>query len=64
MMNPFVYKGIHQTVKAKVVNLLQERLEAQNAFDESSDMHESEDLDELFDFLCKTSNCTCRDSAQ
>ena len=52
-----------QTVEAKVVNLLQEKLEAQDASDESSDMSESEHSDELFDFLRKTSNNTCRDSA-
>ena len=32
-----VYKGIQRTVKAKVVNLLQQKLEAQDASDESSD---------------------------
>ena len=32
-----VYKGIQRTFKAKVVNLLQEKLEAQDASDESSD---------------------------
>ena len=35
---------MQQTVKAKVVNLLQEELETQDAFDESSDMNESEHL--------------------
>ena len=47
--------------KAKVVNLLQEKLEAQEASDESTDMSESEHLDKLFDFfLYKASNNTCQ----
>ena len=52
-----------QTVEAKVVNLLQEKSEAQDASNESSNMNESEHLDILFDVLYKTSNNTCRDSA-
>ena len=40
---------MQQTVKAKVINLLQEKLEAQDAFQESSDMNESEHSDEGFD---------------
>ena len=62
----FVYKGMQQTVKAKVVNLLREKLEAQEQQDVSdggSDMDENEHSDELFDFLFKGSNDTCRDSA-
>ena len=54
---------MQQTVKAKVVNLLQEKLEAQNAFDESRNMNKSEHFDELFDFYTKTSNNTRRNSA-
>ena len=54
---------MQQTFKAKVTNLLQEKLEGQDASDESSDMNESEHLDELFDFSPKRSNSTCRDSA-
>ena len=41
-----------------VVNLLHEKLEAENAFDDSSDINESEHLDKFFDFLHKTSNST------
>ena len=52
-----------QTVKAKVVDLLQEKLEAQHASDESSDMNASEHSEKLFDFSYKTSNNTCRNSA-
>ena len=37
----FVYKEMQQTVKAKVVNQLQKKLETQNASDESSDMNGS-----------------------
>ena len=62
----FVYKGMQQTGKAKVVNLLREKLEAQeqqDVSDEGSDMDENEHSDELFDFLFKGSNETCRDSA-
>ena len=33
----------------------------QDASEESSDMNESEHLDELFDFLFKTNNNTCLD---
>ena len=54
---------MQQTFKAKVTNLLQEKLEAQDASDESCDMNESQHSDELFDFLRKTCNNTCRDSA-
>ena len=42
------YKGMQQTFNAKVTNLLQEKLEAQDAPDESSDMNESEHSHELF----------------
>ena len=62
----FVNKGMQQTVKAKVVNLLREKLEAQEQQDVSdggSDMDENEHSDKLFDFLFKGSNDTCRDSA-
>ena len=62
----FVYKGMQQTVKAKVVNLLREKLEAQEQQDVSdggSDMDENNHSDKLFDFLFKGSNDTCRDSA-
>ena len=52
---------MQQTVKAKVVNLLCEKLK--RAFDKSSDMNESEHSDKLFDFSYKTNNNTCRDSA-
>ena len=45
---------MQQTLKAKVTNLLEEKLEAQDASDESNDMNESEHSDELFDFLLKT----------
>ena len=57
---------MQQTVKAKVVNLLREKLEAQEQQDVSdggSDMDENEHSDELFDFLFKGSNETYRDSA-
>ena len=63
----FVYKGMQQTVKAKVVDLLREMLEVQerqDASDGGSDMNDNEHSDELFDFLFKTSNDTCRDSAK
>ena len=43
--------------------MLQEKLEAQDASDESSDISKSGHSDERFDFLLKTSNNTCRDSA-
>ena len=62
----FVYKGMQQTVKAKVVNLLREKLEAQEQQDVSdggSDIDENEHSDKLFNFLFKGSNETCRDSA-
>ena len=52
------------TLKTKVVNLLQEKLEVQDASNESSDMNKSENLKKLFDFLYKTSNNTCQGSAQ
>ena len=67
--NCFVYKGMQKTVKAKMVNLLREcreKLEAQEQQDVSdggNDMDENEHSDELFDFLCRGSNDTCRDSA-
>ena len=51
---------MQQTVKAKAVNVLQEKLEVQDAFDESNDMNEKGHSDELFDLLYKTSNNTCR----
>ena len=54
---------MQQTLNAKVSNLLQEKLEAQDASDESSDMNERKPSDELFDFLHKTSINTCRDRA-
>ena len=41
---------MQQTLKAKITNLLQEKLEAQDAFNEISDMNESEHSDELVDF--------------
>ena len=53
---------MQQTVKAKVVNLLQEKLEANGASDESSDINKGEHLDKLF--FHKTSSNACRDSAQ
>ena len=59
----FVYKGMQQTAKAKVVNLLREKLEAQKQQDVSdggSDMDENEHSDERFDFLFKGSNDTFR----
>ena len=58
-----MYKGVQKTFNAKVTNLLQEKLEAQDASDESSNMNESKPSDEVFDFLHKTSVNTCRDSA-
>ena len=54
---------MQQTFKDKVLNLLQEKLEAQDGSDESSDMNESEHSGELFDFLNKANNNTCRDRA-
>ena len=43
---------MQQTVKAKVVNLLQEKLKELDASDESSDMNKNEHSDELlFDFF-------------
>ena len=48
--------------QAKVTNLLPEKLEGQDASDESSNMNKSEHLDKLFDFLHKTNINTCRDS--
>ena len=53
---PCVYKGMQQTVKAKVANLLLEKWEAQEASNEGNDLTESEHLYKLFDFLSKTSN--------
>ena len=54
---------MQQTLEFKVFNLFQEKLEERDAFDEGGDMNESEHSDELFDFLNKTCNNTCRDSA-
>ena len=54
---------MQQTFKAKVTNLLQEKLEAQDASDEISNISKSEHSDKRFDFLHKTSNNTFRDSA-
>ena len=55
---------MQQTFKAKVTNLLQVKLEARDAFDESSDMNESEHIrTNFFNFLHQTSNNTCRDRA-
>ena len=45
---------MQQTFNAKVTNLLQEKLKAQDSFDDSSDMNESEHSDKVFDFLHKT----------
>ena len=59
----YEYEGMQQTVKAKVVNLLQEKSEEQSASDESSDMNESAHSDQFFDFFYKTSNNTWWDSA-
>ena len=50
---PFAHKGMQQTFKAKVTNLLQEKLEAQGASDEWSDMNESEHSDKRFDFFAQ-----------
>ena len=58
-----MYKRKQQTFKAKATNLLQEKLKAQAAADESRDMNESKHSDQLFDFLYQTSNNTCQDSA-
>ena len=44
---------MQQAFKAKVTNLLQEKLEAQDASDEMGDMNESERSGELFDFYTK-----------
>ena len=44
---------MQQTFKTKVTNLLQEKLEAQDAFDDSSNMNESEYSEELFIFYPK-----------
>ena len=41
---------MQQTVQAKVTNLLQTKLEAQDASDERGDVNESEHSDKLFDF--------------
>ena len=57
------HKGMQQTVKAKVVNLLKEKLETQDVSNESSDMNGSEHSYELFCFLHKTRNNFCRNSA-
>ena len=54
---------MQQTFRAKVSNLLQEKLEAQDAYDESSDVNKSEHSDEIFDLLHKTSYNTCLHSA-
>ena len=54
---------MQQTFKAKVTNLFQEKLEVQDASDESSDMTAKEHSEELFVFLLKTSINTCRDRA-
>ena len=54
----FVYKGIQQTVKGRVVNLFLEKLEVQDTYGESSNMNESENLDKLFYFLYKTRSTT------
>ena len=40
-------------IEAKVVNLLQEKLIAQDASDERSDINEGEYSNELFDFYIK-----------
>ena len=48
-----MYKGMQQMVKANIVNLLQKKLEAQDASVDSSDMNESEHLDKLFVFYTK-----------
>ena len=42
------------TVKARVVSLLQEKLEAQDACEESNNMNKSESLDELFVFFIQS----------
>ena len=44
---------MQQTFQTKVTNLLQEKLEPQGAFDDSSNMNRSEHLDKLFDFFIK-----------
>ena len=44
---------MQQTFTAKVINLLQENLEAQDASDESSNMNESEHSDKLMIFYTK-----------
>ena len=54
---------MQQTFKAKVINLLQEKLEAQDDSDEKGDMNKNEYSDELFDFLHQTSINTNRDRA-
>ena len=46
-----MYKGVQQTFYAEVTNLLEEKLEALDASDESSNMNGSEHSHELFDFF-------------
>ena len=55
---------MQQTVKATVANLLLEKWEAQGASNEDNNLTESEHLDKIFDFLYKTSNNPCRNSAR
>ena len=55
---------MYQTFKAKVTYLLQKKLEALDASDESSDMNPSEHFEQTFRCLRKTSNNTFRDSAK
>ena len=55
--------GMQQTNKVKEANLFQEKLEEQDAFDESSDLNEREHTDKVFEFLYKTSINTCQESA-
>ena len=56
-------KRMQETIKAIIVDLLQEKLEALDASDDCRSITKSEHSDELFDFLYKTSNDTCRDCA-
>ena len=42
---------MQQAFKAKVTNLLQEKLEAQDASDEMNDMNESEQSDKFLIFI-------------
>ena len=53
---------MQQTVKAKAVHLLPEKLKRKMLLMRAA-MNESEHYDKLSDFLYKTSNNTCRDSA-